>query len=129
MACTRSVGNQNRRIAGPARTRKHGNVAAGDIASAVDEFPHRPPTAGAEIERRAFCTVQQCACGCNVSIRQIGHMDVIAHTGTICGRIIVPEYRKSLAISRGRLEQQRNGMGFRNVALADLTLWVSALAL
>jgi hypothetical protein len=38
MASTRSVGNQNRRIAGTARAYQHGNFPTGDIANSGDEF-------------------------------------------------------------------------------------------
>ena len=38
MASTRSLGNQNRRIAGTARAYQYGNFATGDIANGGDEF-------------------------------------------------------------------------------------------
>jgi hypothetical protein len=69
MARKRSVGDQNRRIAGTARAHQHGNVAASDIANAGGELAHRPATAGAEVERRAFCTIEQRAHGFDVGIR------------------------------------------------------------
>jgi hypothetical protein len=59
VARTRSVSNQNRRIAGTGRTHRHRNVAAGHIADAGDELAHRPASAGAEIERRALCTIEE----------------------------------------------------------------------
>jgi len=124
VARTRSVGNQNRRIAGTGRTHRHRNVAAGHIADAGDELAHRPASAGAEIERRALCTIEQRAYPIDARIRQIGHMDVVAYTGAV-----VAENREAFAFSRGRLEQQRNRMGFRNLALADLALRICRAAL
>ena len=117
MACARSVGNQNRRIAGTARTHEHGNIVTGDIASAVDDFTHRSPTAGAQIERRAFCTIEQRAHRFDVGVRQIGHMDVIAHAGAIRGRVIVAEYREAFTFSNCHLEYEWDSMGFRNMNL------------
>jgi len=126
MACARRVCNQNRRIARTPRTDEHRDVAAGDFPSLGNKLADRPAAAGAEIECLAFRTIEQRADGCDVRVGEIDHMDVIAHAGAVCHRVIVTENRKALAVSRGRLEQQRNGMGFWNVALADLALRIGA---
>ena len=104
VARTRSVGNQNRRIARTGRTHQHRNVAARHIADAGDELAYRLAAAGAEIERRALCTIEQRAYRINVRIRQIGHMDVVAHSCAVCGRIIVAENRKARAFCRDCLK-------------------------
>ena len=112
VARTRSVGNQNRRIARTGRTHQHRNVAARHIADAGDELAYRPAAAGAEIERRALCTIEQRAYRINVRIRQIGHMDVVAHAGAVCGWLTIAENREVFCFLQRPSQAAKESHGF-----------------
>ena len=118
------VGNKGRRIARPPRTDPDRKSAAGDLPDAGDQLANGPAAPGAEIERRTLCAVEQCAYCVDVSIGEIGHMDIIAHASAIGGRIIITVNCEVCAFSRCRVEQERDYMCFWNVALADLTVGI-----
>ena len=116
------IGNKNRRIARPSRTDLHGKLAASNLHDARHQFAHRPAAAGAEIERGTFCAIEQGAHRLDVGIGEIRHMDVIAYTSAVGGRIIVTENRKTFALAGCHIEEKRYRVRFWDVALTDLAL-------
>ena len=120
------VGNKNWWVARPAGADLDRKLAAGDLTDSGDEFAYRPAAAGAEIEGGTFRTIEQGMERLHVSIGEITHMNVIAHTGAVCGRIIITKNGEGFAFPDGRLEQERDRVRFRNVTFADFTVRIRA---
>ena len=59
-------------------------------------------------------------------LAQIGHMDVVADTGTVRGVVVGTEHGDVRPKAGGGLQHQRNQMGLRLVALAQLTVGIGA---
>src|SRR5581483_10202954 len=55
----------------------------------------------------------------DVRVSDIKHVNVVAEAGSIWRRVISSKDRKSTTLSCGRLEEQRNDMGFWLMSLAD----------
>lgn len=85
MVRARGIGNQTRRITGPARADLYGKLAPGDFPNTGDQLPDRPASPGTKIERRTFRAVEQCPHGSNVRVRKIGYMDVITDAADPAG--------------------------------------------
>ena len=98
------ISNKNRRIARPSGADLDSEVVASDLTDSGDEFAYRPAAAGAEIERDAFRTIEQGMERPHVSVSEITHMKVIAHTGAVCGRIINAKKGEGFAFAHCRVE-------------------------
>ena len=120
------ISNKNGWIARPSGADLDSEVAASDLTDSGDEFAYRPAAAGAEIERDTFRTIEQGIERPHVSVSEITHMNVIAHTGAVCGRIIIAKNGEGFAFADRRVEQEGKHMSFRNVTLADLTVRIRA---
>lgn len=61
-------------------------------------------------------------------VRKVADMDVIAQAGAVRGRIVVAEQGEWRPLACGRVQSQRNEVGFRIAALTDLAVRAGARA-
>jgi hypothetical protein len=94
------VGNQRRRIAWPARTLADRNAPAADRFDGRNHIADRVTTTGPQIDAGACSFREKTIERFDVSAREIAHVHVIAHGGTI-GRVVVgSKERKKRIVSR-----------------------------
>src|SRR5262249_40550423 len=87
LAGKRGVAHEGRRIARPPRADADRNAAARYLAGDLDELAHRPAAPGPDVERGAAAARQEIAQRADMGVGKIGHMDVVADAGPVCGRV------------------------------------------
>src|SRR5262245_27383217 len=111
------AGHKHRGIARPARSKPKWNVAPRYRACRLDDLEHRVTVAAASqvVDRTA---VVQKAKRKHVGARKIDNMDVVSHAGSVGRGIVVTVDLDEVPACGGRLEYQRDQMGFRMVRFA-----------
>ena len=79
------------------------NGFAAGLAESIDHVEHAAADAGAKVVDMDPGFVSQFFHGRDVAIGEVHHMDVIAHAGTIFGRIVVTKNGQRFATANGDL--------------------------
>jgi hypothetical protein len=87
----RGIGEADRDVAIAPRYDAERNPHAGGEFEGLDQFQHAVAGAGAKVEGDAAPLVAKELQGQHVGAGDVLHMDVVAHAGTIMGRIVVPK--------------------------------------
>src|SRR5579862_1193490 len=118
--------HQRRRVARAARLLTHGELAARHPLDARQYLAHAVAVSVADIERGRGTAFTQPVEGVQVRRRQVLHVNVIAYSGAVGGRVIGAEYRHLWTPADRRLAgnfDQKRGVGRR---LTDATAGVRA---
>jgi hypothetical protein len=107
--------------------RDHGrDLASGDALDRCDHAAHGSGASTAEIEReRALPRLQRPQC-CQVCPRKVADVDEIALAGAVRGGIVGAQERQRRALPAGCVDGERNEVGFRVVALHQLSLGIGS---
>src|SRR5947207_2760172 len=97
----------------------------GDPFDSLHNLPDRVPRSGTKIESSARPSLNKVLHRSDVSLREIGDVNVVANRRAIGGLIIVPEDLHGGPIS-GSEQQQRNQVSLRRVLLAKGTVRVGS---
>ena len=120
LARPRGIGNQDRRIAGPAWCIARIDLAAGDGARRVDHLAHRCALPAGQIDGDAVAPAEQVLESEDMRPGEIGHVHVVADRRSVRGVVIRSEYLDSRPCTRCRLQDQRDEMGLGAMVLPDL---------
>src|SRR3954470_20443528 len=112
--------DQNRRITGAAGANLDRDIASGNARRRLDDLSNRVATAISQVIAAAF--MLKLREHPDMSVRQIGNMDVIADAGAVVSRVILSKDLDIRALSRRDIENQRDQMRFRIVILAQMAV-------
>ncbi len=96
-----SIRPVGREVAIAARREMVVNGFAAGLAESIDYVEHAAADAGAKVVNMHPGFVSQFFHGRDVTIGEVHHMDVIAHAGTIFGRIVVTKNGQRFATANG----------------------------
>lgn len=93
---------------------------SGDFARGFDDFEDRVALSRPQVEAARVGARAEVFQGSNVCRRDIRHVDIVADTGTVAGRVVVSKDHDFFAASHGHLENERDQVAFRFVVLANV---------
>ena len=109
----RRIRHQRRRISRAPRHHLVRHALAGHFLDRGNHFLHGSSGARSNVDRKAFLPCRQIIQRLHVRARQIVHVDVVAHAGSIGRRIIRPKHLQLRTKPSGRAQRQRNQVGLR----------------
>jgi sporulation protein YlmC with PRC-barrel domain len=125
LAGAASVADQDRRIAGPARSGIDADRPAGDGLREVDNLPDRIALRIRQIAGATRVTVEKIFESAHVRVGNVHDVDVVADAGAVRRIVVGPEHIDGAAVA-GRCEGERNEVRLRIMGLADLAVRVGA---
>ena len=120
------IGDQAGWISFPAGAVADGNLLPGDFFSGFQDFPDGKPQAGTQVEALRGASLHQVVHGFQVGVRQVVHVDVVPDAGAVRSIIIRPENFNVFLLPGQRQQNVGNEVGFRFMALAQLSIRVCA---
>lgn len=112
-------GDEDGGVSGAARFFRHFEIDARDRFGRFYHFADAASGLAAQIENIALAAVQEIAHGQDVSVGEIGDVDVIADAGAVFRRVIRAEDGDMVAYALRRFQNERDEMRLRIVIFAD----------
>src|SRR5260370_35504618 len=113
------AGNENRGIAGTARTEFARDLAAGDALRGIDDFQDREAAAVADVERLAG-NLGDFLKRADVGVGDIEHVDIVADAGSVGRGIVRAEDIDAGKATAGRIENAGDNVSLHAMMLAAL---------
>src|SRR6516165_6242446 len=120
------IGNEYRRITRPPGSLAPRDRPPADRLGRSNHFAYRMAVPRPEVQRRAFPTGVQMLKRAQMSFGQILDVNVVTYRRSVRCRVVGPIDVDVWPLFEGRLQHQRNEVGFGLVKFADLALRVGA---
>lgn len=118
-SCLLAGCNQSCRVAGSSRGFNCRNRMTGDGSCSFDNFPNRIADAVTQIEDIAFAAILEITNRQNVSLCQVGYMDVVPNASAVWCIIVCTKDGDCIPLAVWNLQNQRNQVAFRIVCFTD----------